>query len=741
MNFDGFSPQTIPRFGSLVQNDDVTELPLGVASDVQNCDYRTQSVGPRDGKGVKLTFGVGNGVRGVGVLRYLAADKSGQENIAIIACTKDGNVWAASPFVPASKTLLTTPGLVAKIGPVTPGLYPQMAQAYNKEIIAQGNLMIGVAPALIVDGATLTCDPVSDKPFGETWQPLTRYRTGQVASPTGNLATNIYYCVTGGITDVLEPIWPLPEGATVTDGAAPNQITWRQLTILCTSGLEAPAAPILVSAVAGTLLAPGATIFLVCTWTNQFGESIADIVDPRGNLANVLQYKNVTGAAVNLNVVLPPIPPDIASLAAQYQILTCNLYGYIAVGVPDPMLYLDPGSYARLAISVPSAALLVNTVPVGALLPLANNAYTTGPGNVSQGVRYMIVLYKTRTGYICGFSGPVPVLCNITVDSRQMLIQNIPIGPYNCAARICAFTVSGQGSAGPYFYIYADDFEDPGLGGAKIKQTSTLIPDNTTTEAYFDFLDSYLTGASDVTNYFDRIEVPFASDVYFSKTLNRVIYTGCLAYPSSFMVSDLEDAEAIRVPGSIVNASLTDGDRTVCWRESGVLQVLYKENSAHCATPNDGDPSGWNVVELWRGSAPCGPRAIDVATADGEKLTAYAHRTGGYIWDGGSSPTLVTKDILGTPEQPGLWDRINWKYSYLIRVCINVRQRIAYFFVPLDGSTTNNVRITVNFFWGLDDPIIFIVRTGREVPNLSGRKWSLDNLDANDAIYVPQRTS
>lgn len=745
MQFDGYTPQAIPRFGSRVDSDDETELPIGIAKDVQNCEYRAQSVGPRDGTGLKLNFGVGKtsgqGVRGFALLRYLAADTSGQENIAVIACTADGKVYSAAPFVQNSIVDLTTT-LLNNGGVLASGLYPQLAQAYNKMLITQGNLLTGQAPALIVDGATLTCDQVSDKPFGDTWQPLTKYRVGHVVSPTTNTtATELYVCTQTGRSGNLEPLWPPLEGEIVTDGVGVGNIVWKKINILCTSGLESPDVPILAATPAGTLVAPGATLFVVCTWTNQFGESVANVVNADGSMGAVLKYKNTTGAAQNVSIALPTVPVDIALLAAQYAITSCNVYGYLVAGVPDPTFYLDPTSYAYMTSGAVGAVVALNAVPTGRQIPQANNAFTSPVGNVAIGVRYMIVLYMTRTGFITGFSSPAPIRCDISVDSRQLLVQNIPIGPYNTAARILAFTVAGQGSGGPYFYIPSDDYVDPGLGAAKIKQTATKITDNVTTSAYFDFLDSYLEGASNVTDYFDRIEVPFCSDVYFSKHLNRVIYVGCVGYPSAALVSDIEDPEAIRVPGSNLNVSLDDGDRLVCWREMGTVQVAYKENSAHTITPNDGDPSTWDAEPEWTGSGPCGPRAIDVATADGERLHAYAHRTGGYVWTGSGAPTLVTQDLTGTQDRLGLWDRINWHYSYLISTNINLRKREIYFHVPLDGAMQNNCRITLNFFYGLDDPIVFIQRTGKEVPNITGRKWSLDSVVANCGFYSPQRTS
>lgn len=747
MNFDGYQPQTVPRFGSLVQSDDTTELPLGIASDVQNCKYRAQSVGPRDGTSVKLKFGAGNGVRGLGVIRYLAADNSGQENITVVAHTADGNVWGASPFDQSTVRRLTDSNMIAASGlALTPGLRAQLAQAYNKMIVAQGDLMTGKAPALIVDGATLECDPLTDKPFGDSWQPNTYYRVGNVVSATNaavsgsSNAQSLFYCTQAGRTASVEPIWPAVEGATVLDGGGAGNVIWRKINIVCTSGLQPPPAPVELSVPAGTAVAPGATLFLVCTWTNLFGESLATVVTPAGGPGNVLRLQNTGGFAVDVTVTLPPAPADLLSLPPQYQPTAVNVYGLILGGTPSATIYLDPTSYAFIGAAAPGSTFTVSAAPTGHQLPTQNNAYTTDEGNVASGTRYMIVLYQDRMGYICGWSGPTPIRCDISVDGRKILVQNLPIGPYNCVARICAFTIAGQGSAGPYFYIATDDYADPGLGSAPILQTATKIPDNITTSAYFDFIDGYLEGASEVTDYFDRIELPFCSDAYFSKRLNRVVYTGCIGYPSGHLVSDVQDPGAIRIPGSNLQVSETDGDRTVCWREMGQMQVSFKENSAFSVTPDDGDPSDWDPNEIWRGSGPCNPRAVDIATSKTEKLCAYAHHTAPYVWTGGAAPDPID-DLVGTPDNPGFWRRVNWKQSQLVRTCINLREREIYFFVPLDGATKNTHRITVNFFYGLDDPIIFITRTGREVPNIAGRKWSVDPIQANDAVYVPQRTA
>lgn len=738
-NFTGYSPQTLTRFGSKVSYDDNTQLPLGVGDVVRNMQFRSQSTKTR--YGLKLLLDIGGAASGFAPLRYVSPISSAQSNVSFIAYRQsDGNILSFSPFTQSSLTQLTDAAFQANanISP-TPGLFAQCVQAYNRMYIAQGDNIMGVAPALQVDGATLTIDPISDLPFGATWQPNQNVRVGHVVTAinqNGPAKETLFRCITAGKTGNSEPVWPSIEGETVGDGSA----QWQVIDIVVSSGLTPPPAPIFQSTTAdgSSAIANGMTVFLVCTWKNQFGESIPLVANPDGTLGNVLQYTNNSGAPVDLNVVLPAIPPDLASLAGQYEVTGCNLYAFFTAGTPDPTEYTDASYYALLGSYSPNEAVTVSAFATGVNPPTTNTAFTTDEGNVSSGTRYMIVLYKTRTGYITGVSDPVPIRCDISLDGRKMLVQNIPVGPYNCVARICAFTVAGQSSAGPYFYIAADDYVDPGEGAAKILQTATLIADNTTTVASFDFIDSYLEGASEVTDYFDRIQIPPASDIYFSKSLNRVIYTGCQGY--DHLISDLQDPEAVRVPGSNLAVATADGDRCVCFREMRGVPISFKENSAHAVTPNDGDPQTWAVNELWNGSGPVGPKALDIYNADlqageaGQPFAVFAHKEGGYLYVSGS-PTLITREVQDD------WDSINWEYGTQIKVCIDPIHREIRFHVPTGSSAVNNKTITLNYYWGFGEPVIFSARSGKLIANPEARKWSVDDIAAVEACFVKQRYS
>lgn len=762
MNFGDAKPQVVPRFGSVVQWDAAVQLPLGLASVSTNNRYTAQSVGTRWGFKNRLTFGAQNSnITGLASLRYLANNNSGLELFNLLAYTAtDGNVWSAIPYQQSSVAQLSTDAMLTLANlPRVPNLNPRVTQAFNRGYIAMGDLASGQAAPMVYDPSLQTLDPASDKPFGVAWTPETRYRVGQMVSPSSfqtfglptaegtwvpTITGHLYRVTVAGISDpITQPTWPTNTGGVITDGT----VTFTEYTPTCASGLPDPFAPITPTTAAdgGSPILNGATVYLVLTYVSAQGESINDLTDTQGNLdlTKVLVFVNATGGPVDLTVTMPPIPAELAvggplgaNGATGY-----NAYAYIVQGTPNIVQYTDPTYYAQFGGTnlAAGATTTLSTWPTGQAIPTVNTAIITTPGNVDTGIRWMVVLFETRTGYQTGFSISAPIQVNVTQTGLAVLAQKIPIGPYNCIRRICAFTVAGASSAGPYTYVDSDDVESPGFNQPDIPITATTIDDNVTTTATFNFTDTYLPGATDVTNYFQRIEIPFCSDVYFSKTLQMVIYAGAVGYPSGFLVSDLEDPEAIRVPGSNLQVSESDGDRAVCWREVRENQVAFKENSGFVVIPNDGDPSTWDPQGQWRGKGPVGAKAIDIAGDNAaNEFAVFAHRTGLYRWVGGE-PQLVNIELIGTPEHPGLWDNINWTYGYLIVVTIDDKRREVRISVPYGNSTVRNMVITVNYFFGWDDPVVFVQRRGVLVPNVNGRKWSLDNIACGDMVYVPQR--
>jgi hypothetical protein len=761
MQFTDCTPQAVPRFGSLSESDAPVQLPLGSALVSRNNRWLPQSVATRWGFTRKLTFGAqGSKLAAAGVIRYLANDESGKEVIGLCAYTQtDGNIYGATPFLQGSVTQLTTDEFVSLANlPRVPGINPVITQSFNKGLIAMGDLTSGVAPNMIYDPNAQTIDQISDVPFGAPWNPNKRYRVGHVVSPStfetyglpaaegvwvAASTGHLYQCITAGTSGTANPTWPLTQEATVDD----NTVVWQENTPECLAGLPDPGAPITPTAAAsgGSPITAGATVFVALTYVNANGEGINELVNANGVLdpGRTLTFVNTSGGAVALTLTTPAIPPELgtsgplgANGATGYQ-----AYAYIVQGTPDITNYTDPTFYAQSAGGpfAAGATFTISAFPTGQAIPTINGANVADAGNVDTGIRWMVVMFETRTDYITGFGATSPIRVNVSQANLMVRVQ-IPLGPYNTIARICAFTVAGASSAGPYTYVDRDDVESPGFNEADIPITSTRINDNTTTTAQFNFTDTYLPGASDVTNYFDRIEVPPASAIGFSQTLSMNIYTGCTGFPSGFLVSDLEDGEAVRNPGSNLACAESDGDRTVGWGEIRENQIALKENSGHAVIPNDGDPKTWAVHRLWGGSGPVGAKAWDIATEDSSDFLIYAHETGPYRCVS-NTPQMIGKDVgaIVNTDQTGYWKRINWTYGYKIVCKVDVSRREVRFAVPLDSATENDTVITLCYALGWDDPIIFIVRTGREVPDISGRRWSIDDLSAMDFVYIPQR--
>ena len=766
MIFDGCTPQQVERFGSICQWDAAVQLPQGLAQIGRNVRYKAQSAACRFGLSTRIGIAKNNPISGLGAVRYLAPDTTNQEIIELLAYTlNDGNLYSYMPFDPASKVQLTSDAFLAETGLTrTPNVYPVIRQAANRAIISLSDLVIGKAPGLIYDPSLGTLDQVSDLPFAAPWNPSTEYRVGQVVSPStfetfGLLDSQgvwvekqtgyVFRCTQGGKSAAdnpahnTQPNWPTQYGVT---GIVDGTVIWEEATPIALTGLPDPAAPTNpVTAIdAGSPITPGATVYIACTYVNTQGEGINELVAPFGpNVGQldpdrVLVWKNNTANPVDLTVTLPNIPAVFGTggaLGAQFGASQLNVYALIVPGTPDQSKITDPTFYAQVIGGpyAPGANVTISAFPAGQELPTVNTAILNlTPGNVDTGVRWGLVLYETRTVYQTGWSNSAPIRINVTQSGQQLTILRSPIGPYNCEAVVWAFTVAGSSAAGPYRYVDQGDTESPGFNQANINITATRIPNNTTVTTAFNITDTYLPGASDVTNYADRIEIPPFVDVFYSKTLQSAVYSGAVGYPSTLLISDQLDMEAIRIPGSNLDVAVNDGDRVICYREVRNIGIAFKENSGHSITANNGDPNTWAANELWQGMGPVGPKAIDVSADDESQFAVFAHRTGLYLYMG-VAPRLISREMFEW------WDEIDWSLGARIVVQIDQERRQIRVSAPMLAGGT--LTFTLDYFFGINDPVVFSTRLGRLIPNPEGRKWSVDDITAADILYIPQRNA
>jgi hypothetical protein len=553
----------------------------------------------------------------------------------------------------------------------------------------------------------------------------------------------VYRCTVAGISGnaASQPSWPKTFDGTVTD----NTATWEESTPIFVSGLPTPLPPgdNGVFSDPSSPIIVGATIYLAYTALNSIGESTNVLVNSLGTLDpdKVYSYKNLTSGPIDVSVAAPAIPPYLSTtgpLGATYGQTGYNLYAFIdQASTATAEEIADPSFYARVNSSplAPTDVVTVSTFPAFNQMPVTSTAATTAiVGNVDTGIRYLTVFGQTNSMYQTGFSNSGPIALNVTQSGWPIQCLRLPIGPYNWNSRIVASTVAGASAAGPFTWISQADVESPGFNQPSIQITATIVEDNTSTTALFNFTDTYLPGASDVTNYFNKIQLPPAVDVYFAKSLQRAVYTGAVGYQSGHLFSDIVDIETVRVPGGNFQVSENDGDRTVCYREIRGVGYSFKENSGFEVITNGGDPSTWTPRQSWAGNGPVGASAIDVAGQDDSQFAVWAHRSGLYLFTG-NAPTLISREQLAS------WNGINWDYGHIIKVRIDHVRRIIHIGVPMGaGQTSINYWFRVDYYFGTGDPVVFVQRRGILVPNVQGRKWSLDDVTYQDALYIPQKS-
>jgi len=142
--------------------------------------------------------------------------------------------------------------------------------------------------------------------------------------------------------------------------------------------------------------------------------------------------------------------------------------------------------------AAPSSTTFAYTQAGAASSSGAGTATANTIGNISPGAHSVVVIFKTRQGYL---TRPSPAAAWTAAGSRRVTVTNIPVGPANVVARILAFTGAGGAS---YFYVGA---------GAALAAGNMIIADNTTTSATVDFSDTILLAATNVDYLFKLVEL------------------------------------------------------------------------------------------------------------------------------------------------------------------------------------------------------------------------------------------
>jgi hypothetical protein len=826
MNFEGFIPHEFTRFGGLVDNDDPTVLPMGVAAVCKNCRFQLTTVATRYGLQTALQGPNQAPISGLASLIY-TPENPGETLFQVpMVFDTDGYLLVENP---------AGSGRLARVqGPLVTqptNAHAIVTEAYNRALIAYSDLKTPKAPINVYGLSTQQLDPYGQKPLGAPWLSSTAYLVGEYVQPTATGGNgHLYRCVVAGATQAAEPAWPLAENATVTDGG----VTWQELTPILVNRLPAPNGPQPIRVASGGAFAAGRDVYLEMTYLNVQGESIA-------SAPGILVNTNLNDAAQFTVPALSSLAGWIRGLTSSYQPASVNVYesdvptgaappspasfakvGNFALGAtvtvtttaagiappssntarvtpgglqppPTPTVQRASGSGTFLAgrdvyviatftnpagETLPSlAGSLINTVlddaiqvPIPSTLyqitgvnlyqadvatgapPPATNTYalvgacqplttatitaaasgpapptinSSGPGgniapDAATGLRYASIAFTNRNGNL---SPTVTSFTAISVDvpGDQLYMANIPTGPANTLNRTIGFTVADGTNAGPFFYIPASTVS------AGIPMTATVIDDNTTTTAFFNFTDEFLEAeaSTDMTDRLRCVLPPAAVDVYYAPSIDRVVLSGVDGYGSGHYISLAADSESYNGDTSPIQVANGNGQRCICAREFQGTLFSLKERSGFTISPTATDPSTWSVQQRWEGVGPCGPRAVCVTN----EFLFFIHRSGAYAYAPSEpQPKLMTKEI------PTLWATINWDYQHLIWCCVDEENKEIRIGIPVGNATAPNQTLTMNYMEGLSGPIHFSQYAGREVAMGAARKWSLDDIAGSVAV-------
>lgn len=720
-NFTGFTDHPIERFTSLQEQDDVSNLPLGVAAVARNVTYRMTGVRTRYGIGQALgNVAVGfntktsQPVTGLQAFKYNGNGVTPDKQVPMVY-DQQGNMFIESPA--GSGTLVSVTSALNSDGKnlvTLPAGYLQASQTLNRAYLAFTDLSKSLSGPAVYDLLTGILDPASMKQVGFSWTALTPVSVGEIVTPSpvaGNGHT--YRCTTAGITGAVEPIWPLGDASTINDGSGATTATWTEDTTVLAQSLQniLTAAPVVTRVPGAGTFAAGRDVYIALTLVNGNGETVP---------GPIFKFTNTTlnDAFTITSPVLPLWAQGLTGLnaATGYNIYEAD----VATALAAPLLTAFRKVGGITAIGINPNVVAAGT---GAAPPILDSSFIVLAGNVCSGQRYAVVLFVSRTGYISGMTQASVVGLNVLSNGAQLYMARIPIGPANTKQRIVAFGIAGGTSVGPFAYIPAND----SVNGIPI--TSTVINDNTTTTATFNFPDVYLNlqlaTTTNVTGFFDKIPLPGCSGCYFSPTLNRMIWFPD-ATPSGFYIAPVRDPETIFGSTGILQISENDREKRVGWVDFKAVQYVLKEKSGHIVTVSAVNPAQWTARRQWTGMGPCGPRAYDVGPA----FIFFVHRSGAYVFTG-TDPMWVSKEL------PLTWKRINWSAASTIWVTIDDETKEVRIGVPLDQATVPSHILKVNYEESPDfEPPAHAsaYSRGKLLSSAAARKWSIDDIAANSCI-------
>ncbi|MGH9468265.1 MAG: hypothetical protein ACRD1Y_13010 [Terriglobales bacterium] len=343
-------------------------------------------------------------------------------------------------------------------------------------------------------------------------------------------------------------------------------------------------------------------------------------------------------------------------------------------------------------------------------------------GNIAAGVRYGVVLYKTREGSLTAPSG---YFSWTAAGEKQALVTNIPIGGPPVVARVIAFTVAGGSSAGPYFYI-----ETPQAVNG-VNETATVVDDNSTTSATFNFDDDFLGASLDTSDQFRAMLLPTIQSVMFSQTTQRLLWWGDPAQPATVYCSQPGDAGLYFGDTGFFQVEEGSGLNVTAVFEFRNQLYVALQRGIYLVTPNDGDPATWSITKIAEAVGVCSPRALAV----GSEFVFLVHPTGAYVFDG-STPNWLSEELFGpSAAKPGAWEQINWAQAAQIWCAVDHENKCVRVGVPTGQSVVCDTIYKLSYLDGWEPSLRFSPFTAR-YHYFPGRRWSKDTIAASQAVAV-----
>lgn len=439
----------------MVEMDDPTNIPLGVSPNARNVKFHLTSVRTRDG--VQNAYGFV--MPDKGSCTGLASLKLGGSptNLQIpITYSSHGNLYKESPVGSGTLVPITPPTFSGDTLINLPAGSMQIAAAYKKGYLALTDLLNSTGAPAVYDLATGILDPLSMKPYGFTWKPEVDVHVGEVVTPATPVGGNghTYRCITPGTTGDTEPDWGVsnvsknnagsitqagatpwtnPNNAEATDGVSfatvqPTVGNASSVLTLKNFGFSIPA----------TSVIQGIQVELYGNQTNADGSTDGLLELNLVGVTDAPQQKNVTPVGENETVGsdldvwgATPTAADInnanfgvtltatnefATVASNFQVQAVKLTVYY--GVAGGTNINDGTAVWQEATAVMSAS--------------------SEAGDIAYGLRYMMVLYLNRNGYITG----------ITVAAVSSI--DIPQPPNTVAYQADAPALAGDVTA--YYY-------------------------------------------------------------------------------------------------------------------------------------------------------------------------------------------------------------------------------------------------------------------------------------------------